>query len=121
MQSMLPVMGKRLTHEALTKLGGHHWSGNIRELESVVNRAARYTRGTRISAEQIEFERTFGGDGLGALPEPHEGFNVTKYTSQVRKALIDRAIEKAGGNMTKASKACGHNPQALSQEKRKQP
>ena len=51
----------------------------------------------------------------------HEGFNVTKYTSQVRKALIDRAIEKAGGNMTKASKLVGITPQALSQEKRKQP
>ena len=112
--------GKRLTHGALTKLGGHHWPGNIRELESVVNRAARYTKGTRISAEQIEFERTIGGDGLDALPEPHEGFNVIEYTGQVRRALIDRAIDKADGNMTKAARLLGITPQALSQEKRKQ-
>jgi transcriptional regulator with PAS, ATPase and Fis domain len=113
--------GKRLTHAALTRLGGYHWPGNIRELESVINRAARYTSGTRIKPENIEFERTIGGNGLDALPEPHEGFNVTEYTGQVRKALIDRAIEKTEGNMTKASKLLGVTPQALSQEKRKQP
>jgi len=44
---------KRISNEALAELMGHHYPGNIRELENIIKRAYVYSDGDEISAEDI--------------------------------------------------------------------
>ncbi len=47
-----------LEDRALTKFIGHGWSGNVREMLSVLKRAVFLSDGPRIGPEHIELERT---------------------------------------------------------------
>ncbi|WP_448502409.1 sigma-54 interaction domain-containing protein [Sphingomonas sp.] len=46
-----------LSAEALALLEGHDWPGNVRELENVIQRAMLLSRGNRIEAGDIVFDR----------------------------------------------------------------
>ncbi len=48
---------KRISKEALAKLMGYHYPGNIRELENIIKRAHVFSKGDEISAEDINIER----------------------------------------------------------------
>jgi len=51
----LPLDGKTLSTEAITRLQAYPWPGNIRELESTVSRAALSAPGRVIRESDIEF------------------------------------------------------------------
>ena len=51
----LPLDGKTLAPEAMTRLQGYPWPGNIRELESTVSRAALSAPGRVIRESDVEF------------------------------------------------------------------
>jgi two-component system, response regulator FlrC len=46
-----------LSADALAQLEGHDWPGNVRELENVIQRAMLLSRGDRIEAGDIVFDR----------------------------------------------------------------
>ena len=46
---------RTLTQEAINKLQKHNWPGNVRELRNVLDRAAIFTDGDKISAKDIIF------------------------------------------------------------------
>jgi DNA-binding protein Fis len=48
------------------------------------------------------------------IPEPSEGFDMQGYLGDVRKRLIERALEIAEGKQNRASTLLGVTPQALS-------
>ncbi len=55
-------MGRRITSipaEALERLSGWHWPGNIRELENFIERAVILTRGTELSVPVTELDKSF--------------------------------------------------------------
>jgi transcriptional regulator with PAS, ATPase and Fis domain len=62
-----------------------------------------------------------GGDSAFAkssqtLPEPAEGFSMPEYLGEMRRRLINRAMEIAGGKQNMAAKLLGITPQALSKQ-----
>jgi transcriptional regulator with GAF, ATPase, and Fis domain len=52
-------------------------------------------------------------DPLSVLPEPSQTFSLEDFLSSVRKQLILKALELAGGNQSKAAKLLGVTPQAV--------
>jgi DNA-binding NtrC family response regulator len=106
---------KRLSQAALSRLQGHQWAGNVRDLHNVIERSARLTGKDIIDADDlIVFEPVGKDDPLSALPEPGDGFSLEGFLASARKQLLLRAIEAAGGNRSEAARLLGISPQAVS-------
>jgi len=104
-----------ISDEALQKLLGYSWPGNIRELENAIERACVLTRGVMIqtgdlpenilnSAEKLApavgTAGTNGGSLKDALRDPE------------RKLIVD-ALDRAGWNKKEAARALGINRTTL--------
>jgi transcriptional regulator with PAS, ATPase and Fis domain len=109
---------KRFSREALAWLMSRPWAGNIRDLENTIEGAAILTAGPEIGVMQLDMvggELSLGGSNP-SLPEPEEGFSMPEFLSDMRRRLIVRALEIAGGKQNMAAKLLGITPQALSKQ-----
>jgi len=105
---------KRLSADALTRLQGHAWKGNIRDLENVLGRSALMAQEDVLRAEDLLIdEPRKKKDPLSYLPEPGDGFNLEEYLRSVRKQLMLKALEMAGGRQSGAARMLGVSPQAV--------
>lgn len=105
---------KRLTVDALSRLQGQNWAGNVRDLHNVIERSVRLCRKDTLSADDLLItEPVAYADPLDALPDPYEGFLLEEFLGSVRKQMILRAIESAGGNQSQAARLLGISPQAV--------
>jgi Nif-specific regulatory protein len=86
----------------------YEWPGNVRELENAIERAVVLGSTELILPEDLPEalveETATEGEPITAL---HEGLREAK------KALIERAIEQAGGNYTEAAGILGVHPNHL--------
>lgn len=95
-----------ISEEALACLERYHWPGNVRELENLIERAVALESNDFIQVEglpeQLRQKRPGGGVSI-----PHftlyEGLDLEDYLKQVERKIIDRALELAEGNQTKAA------------------
>lgn len=92
-----------ITAVALEKLQQYPWPGNVRELENVIERSLLMAGNQPIAP----FDLPPHIQGLQRLPTqfdiPEEGINL----EDMEKRLIHRAIERAGGNKSRAAKLLG--------------
>jgi transcriptional regulator with PAS, ATPase and Fis domain len=103
---------RRIAPEALTKLQGYDWPGNVRDLRSVITQAALFCSGETIAADDLVFEQSSIG-GAPGIPEPHEGFEIEAHLAGVRQSLFSRALEIADNNQSQAARLLGVKPQAV--------
>jgi transcriptional regulator with PAS, ATPase and Fis domain len=109
---------KRFSREALAWLMARPWTGNIRDLENTIEGAAILSSEPEIGVAQLEMvggESAFGRSNL-SLPDPAEGFSMPEFLGDMRRRLISRAMEIAGGKQNMAAKLLGITPQALSKQ-----
>jgi len=99
--------GKRIKNiepAALKILSEYHWPGNIRQLETVIERAVLMNDRGTITARDIQDElRTGRPVGQLNYDIPDEGIDFEK----LEKELIQKAMTKTGGIATKAAKLLG--------------
>ncbi|MGH7596644.1 MAG: sigma-54-dependent transcriptional regulator [bacterium] len=92
-----------ITADAVEKLRMYPWPGNVRELENVVERSLIMAGDRPIEISDLPPHI----QGIQKLPTqfdlPDEGIVL----EDIEKKLIHRAIEKAGGNKSKAAKLLG--------------
>ncbi len=103
------VAGRKLElgADALERLSGHPFPGNIRELENVLERAAIYARGDRIVAADIDLRAAGAGPRAERPPAlPPEAAGETSIRG-AEQALIAAALERTGGNRTRAAAELG--------------
>jgi DNA-binding NtrC family response regulator len=100
-----PGRARRMAPEALDALGAYSWPGNVRELESVVERTLLLAEGDVIRVEDLPAAvRVRPGASAGlAIEIPDTGVDL----EQIERDLIQRALEKAGGNVTRAARLLG--------------
>jgi DNA-binding NtrC family response regulator len=95
----------KLTEEAILLMNSHRWAGNIRELESVCERAVLLAQGTEIRAKDIQFqvqnEARSSAEGVGAIWKPG------KTLDEVERTVILEALKHFSGNRTHTAKALG--------------
>ena len=99
---------KPLSREALACLVNYDWPGNVRELENAIERALVLGSSEDILPEDLP-ENLLERD-----PAPGEG--EAKYHAAVKdlkKRLIQNALEEAGGSCSEAAKALGVHPNYL--------
>ncbi|MCS6967506.1 MAG: sigma-54 dependent transcriptional regulator [Cytophagales bacterium] len=90
---------KTFSAAALQKLQEYHWPGNVRELQHAIERAV-------IMSDESQLQP---GDFLFLLrKEEKDQLDIQDYNLEnVEKLVIQRAISKHGGNISKAAKALG--------------
>ena len=88
----------KLAPDAIAAIERHPWPGNVRELENRVNAAAIMTEGKRVTAEDLNLERSETGDSVLPLREVRQ---------RAESEAIQRALAITGGNISKAAELLG--------------
>ncbi len=98
-----PVTG--LTPETKKLMNEYSWPGNVRQLESAIERAILLSEGDLITTEDLptEVRQDVGPAAEGAFKLPAEGINF----EDVERNLITQAMEQTDYNITKAAKLLG--------------
>jgi Nif-specific regulatory protein len=99
---------KPLSREALSCLQNYDWPGNVRELENVIERALVLGSSDDILLEDLP-ENLLERD-------PAPGVGEARYHAAVKdlkKRLIQNALEETHGSITEAAKALGVHPNYL--------
>jgi len=96
----------RVRDDAYDRLMSYGWPGNVRELRNVMERAVLLCKGDEITPEDIvvgalapppstwDFEH---------LPLPDDGFDLDRLQI-LEQRLLKQAMDRAGGNQSKAAK-----------------
>jgi DNA-binding NtrC family response regulator len=92
------------------------WPGNVRELSHVIERAVLWSRGPTLDVEHLSLTSPEHGvlstpndlaaqpdPGAGAPALPPPGVDLAHWV----RAMIERAMQEAGGNQTKAARRLG--------------
>jgi transcriptional regulator with PAS, ATPase and Fis domain len=94
------VMG--IADNAMSALLNYSWPGNIRELENVVERAVNYTRIGLIQLPHLPSQLL---SMISAKGQVNTGtIRHQDQIGQIERNMIVVALEKAGGNKTKAAR-----------------
>jgi DNA-binding NtrC family response regulator len=97
------VMGgeaPEITPEALAVLAAHSWPGNVRELRNVIERAVVLAAAGKITPEHLMIEST---SAAAAAPPLEDGASLKDDLEAIERKRILDALEKCGGNQTKAA------------------
>lgn len=99
---------KRLTPGALVKLQGLAWPGNVRDLENALERSALLSKKEVLDAEDVVLAEPPGEEESSfSFPYPQPGFSLEDYLKHTRRKLVNRALELAEGNRSKAARLLG--------------
>ncbi|MCL5965944.1 MAG: sigma-54 dependent transcriptional regulator [Deltaproteobacteria bacterium] len=100
---------KRLSPESIAIIERYRWPGNIRELENAIGRAVALSEGEEITPPDLCLALE---DAPGDSATPEEA-TFHESVREHKRAIIRRAIRKAGGNKTKAAELLGLTPTYL--------
>jgi transcriptional regulator with PAS, ATPase and Fis domain len=102
---------KRLAPGARAALRAHSWPGNVRELGNTLRRAALWTTGAVIHADDVREAL------LPAPASPHDatllerqlgdGFALQELLGDVARHYLERALAEANGNKSRAAALLG--------------
>ena len=92
-----------LSSDAMALLMGHTWSGNVRELENVVERAILLSKDSLVTPSDLPPSITTGQDVLQSH-DPGDTLSIKKATKRIERDLIMKALELTGGNRSQACK-----------------
>jgi PAS domain S-box-containing protein len=119
----LKAPGKNFTEDALRKLQGHPWMGNVRELRNVIAKLTVESAVEKIGVEEVSAEiaqqeqrapnQEAGGAGLDA-PAPGLDTNLETMEEQ----MILKALERTGGRRALAAEQLGISRRTLSRKLR---
>lgn len=101
---------KNISSAAKNIMLQHDWPGNVRELQNTLRRAAIWSSGTTIGAEDIREALLpighSGNDELLGKPLG-DGINLPELMEKLAKHYLKRALDDANGNKTKAAELLG--------------
>jgi two-component system response regulator AtoC len=92
-----------LAPEALEALRAYRWPGNVRELEHAVERALVLSEGPRIGEEDLPDEVRAPARPPPPATPPEGTLSIKQAIRSVEEQLIRRALERTGGNRTRAA------------------
>ena len=101
-----------VSEDALKTLMAYDWPGNVRELESVIERALLLGEGELIVPADLPASLRSGAGGpkrATDLEIPDSGIDL----EAVERSLILKALDKAGGNVTRAARLLGLSRRTL--------
>ncbi|MFZ3063827.1 MAG: PEP-CTERM-box response regulator transcription factor [Nitrospirota bacterium] len=89
---------KSLSNEAIETMTRYEWPGNVRELENKIRRAITFAEGKEIRSADLGFE---------AGETASQSLDLKKAKEEVEKKVINAALLKHKGNISRAAEELG--------------
>jgi two-component system response regulator AtoC len=106
-----PLTG--VSPEALEVLRSHRWPGNVRELEHAVERAVVLAEGPLIQEGDLPDEVRAAPAPSSAAAAPGRDLSVKRAFRAMEEQLIRTALDRTGGNRTRAAELLDLSYRAL--------
>jgi two-component system response regulator AtoC len=107
---------QEVTPGAMAALMAHHWPGNIRELENLIERSVLLCEGESITLVDLPGLVEDGAD-MASVDEPPIEMGLKEYvrvyTAKLERGRIQRVLEENSGNVTHAAKQLGISRKSL--------
>lgn len=97
---------RRLSTEAADALRQHNFSGNVRELVNILQRAVTLCEGDEITPDDLSLD----GDSLpdqGSIGTRPDDRSLDDYIEDVEKRILENALREARYNKTEAARQLG--------------
>ncbi|MCF8081530.1 MAG: sigma-54 dependent transcriptional regulator [Deltaproteobacteria bacterium] len=91
-----------LSSETMSIIMGYSWPGNVRELENVMERAVLLAPDRWITPEELPSRVVASQRDIPSI-YPEDTLSIKEATKQMQQTLIRKALQKTGGNRTKAA------------------
>ena len=106
-----PLRG--ISPEALELLRSHRWPGNVRELEHAIERAVVLADGPSIEESDLPDDVRAGPPPAAPAPRTGGDLSVKRAFRALEEQLIREALERTGGNRTRAAELLDLSYRAL--------
>jgi two-component system response regulator AtoC len=96
-----------VSQEAMRRLMAYAWPGNVRQLENAIERAFALSVGrsqieVRDLPPEVQQARELALSPSITLPE--DGIDLPRFVATIERELIQRSLERTGGNRERAAK-----------------
>ena len=97
-----------ITNDAIDLLKNHHWPGNVREIQHTIERGVIMSDGLQLDTEDFNLPKT-RNSSTEKVQTNFESLNL----SEIERVLVQKAMDKHSGNISKAAKELGLTRAAL--------
>jgi DNA-binding NtrC family response regulator len=90
----------------MRRMMAYDWPGNVRQLENAIERATALCSGRQqIEVSDLPPEIQTSPEPMSSpfVDFPEDGIDLPAYLSSVERDLIQRSLERTGGNRNKAA------------------
>jgi two-component system response regulator PilR (NtrC family) len=103
-----------ISEDAIQYLQSYDWPGNVRELENTIERAVALEPSPTIMSERLPDRiLKYKPRNLAELDLPEAGMDLEAYLAQLEKDYIIRALQRTGGNQTRAAEVLNMSVRSL--------
>jgi two-component system response regulator AtoC len=99
--------------DAMQHMLEYTWPGNVRELENSIERALVLADGPRLTPTDLPAHITSPVNVMDGVALPDDELSVKKHSAVLEKRLIRLALERTGGNKTRAAELLELSSRAL--------
>jgi DNA-binding NtrC family response regulator len=95
------------SQEAMRRMMAYVWPGNVRQLENAVERACAFSAGrSQIELSDLPQEVQQAQELALSSPVtlPEEGIDLERFVANLERELIERSLERTGGNKGQAAR-----------------
>jgi DNA-binding NtrC family response regulator len=106
LEKFAPGTAMQVSQGAMRALMAYQWPGNVRQLENAIERAVALSAGRRevaIADLPAEVQTTPETTETPFVDFPDSGLDLPAYLAQIERDLIQRSLERTGGNRNKAA------------------
>jgi DNA-binding NtrC family response regulator len=97
-----------VSQECMRRLMAYPWPGNVRQLENAVERAVAFAAGrAQIEVSDLPTEIQQAQEPaapVSAVTLPEDGVDLDAYIASIERQLIERSLERTGGNKGQAAR-----------------
>jgi len=96
-----------VSQQGMRLLMAYQWPGNVRQLENAIERAVAFTTGrSQIDVEDLptEVQQAQETAAASTVTLPEEGMDLDAFVANIERELIQRSLERTGGNKGQAAR-----------------
>jgi DNA-binding NtrC family response regulator len=103
---------------AVQALEGHAWTGNVRELRNVIERAVLLAEGEHIEVDMLGLTPPTALE-TGFAPLPDEGMDLAAALAAMERFYVHEALRRTDGNESRAARLLGLNHHTFRYQRKK--
>ena len=105
-----PLAPMTVSQEGMRHLMAFDWPGNVRQLEHAIERAMAFTSGrSQVDVADLppEIQQAEEPSPVSSVALPEGGLDLGAFVASVERELIEKSLERTGGNKGQAARLLG--------------